>query len=54
MAGMDQAGRFLSPGRVYAALVLVGACLLAGCGLAMAERQAGDAEETAGVESATE
>src|ERR687896_1853330 len=47
MAGMDQAGRFLSSGRIYAALVLVAACLLAGCSLAaMAERQAGDAEET--------
>ncbi len=47
MAGMDQAGRFLSQGMIYAALVLGAACLLAGCGLAaMAERHTGDAEET--------
>ena len=50
MAGMDQAGRFLSPGRIYAALVLVAACLLVGCSLAMAERQTGDAEEAVDVE----
>jgi N-acetylglucosamine-6-sulfatase len=50
MAGMDQAWRFLSSGRICAALVLVVACLLAGCGLAMAERQATGAEETVSVE----
>jgi N-acetylglucosamine-6-sulfatase len=53
MAGMDQAGRFLSSGRICAALVLVAACLLAGCGLAMAERRTGEttgAEETVSVE----
>src|SRR5215217_1942426 len=47
MAGMARAGSFLPPGRVYAILVLVAACLLAGCSLA-AGRQAG---ETASVES---
>jgi N-acetylglucosamine-6-sulfatase len=50
MAGMDHAGRSLSPGGIYAALVLVAACLLAGCALAVAERQTGDAEKTVGVE----
>src|ERR687894_577099 len=50
MAGMDQAGRFLSSGRICAALALVAACLLAGCGLAMGERQIGDAGETRGTE----
>jgi N-acetylglucosamine-6-sulfatase len=51
MAGMDQAGRFLSSGRICAALVLVAACLLAGCGLAMAERQTTTGpEETVSVE----
>jgi N-acetylglucosamine-6-sulfatase len=44
MAGMDRTGIFLLPGRIYASLVLVAACLLAGCGLAIAERQTGDAE----------
>ncbi len=53
MAGMDQAGRFLSSGRIYAALVLLAACLLAGCGLAMAERQAGDVERTMSAEETT-
>jgi N-acetylglucosamine-6-sulfatase len=52
MAGMDHAGRFLSSGGIYAALVLVAACLLAGCGLAVAERQTGDAEKTVDVERA--
>ena len=50
MAGMDRVVRFLSSGRICAALVLVAACLLAGCGLAKAERQTGDAGETTGVE----
>jgi N-acetylglucosamine-6-sulfatase len=51
MAGMDRVGRFLSSGRICAALVLVAACLLAGCGLAMAERQTTTgAEETVSVE----
>src|SRR5918912_752744 len=50
MAGMNRAGRFLPSGRICAALVLVAACLLTGCGLAMAERQAGDNEETVSVE----
>ena len=44
MAGMDRTGIFLLPGRIYASLALVAACLLAGCGLAIAERQTGDAE----------
>src|SRR3712207_884944 len=49
MAGMDQAGRFLSQGMIYAALVLGAACLLAGCSLAaMTERQTGEAEEKTG------
>ena len=50
MAGMDKAGRFLFSGRICAALVLVAACLLTGCGLAKAQRQTGDAEETVSVE----
>jgi N-acetylglucosamine-6-sulfatase len=51
MAGMDQAGRFLSQGRIYVALVLVAACLLSGCSLAaMAERQTGDAEGSTSAE----
>src|SRR5918992_1530343 len=50
MAGMDRVGRFLSSGRVRAALALVAACLLVGCGLAKAERPAGAAGETTGVE----
>jgi N-acetylglucosamine-6-sulfatase len=47
---MDQAWRFLSPGRIYAALVLVAACLIAGCGSAEADRQTGGAEQTVAVE----
>ena len=50
MAGMNRAERFLAPGKVYAALVLVAACLLAGCGAAVAEWQAGDAGKTVGAE----
>jgi N-acetylglucosamine-6-sulfatase len=50
IAGMDRAGRLLSPRRIYAALVLVAACLLAGCVSAVAERQTGDAEETRSAE----
>jgi N-acetylglucosamine-6-sulfatase len=51
MAGMDQAGRFLSQGMIYAALVLGAACLLAGCSLAAtAERQTDDAEKTTSAE----
>src|ERR687894_424903 len=51
MAGMDRVVRFLSSGRICAALVLVAACLLAGCGLAMAEMQTKTgAEETVSVE----
>jgi N-acetylglucosamine-6-sulfatase len=51
MAGMDRVGRFLSSGRICAALVLVAACLLAGCGLAVAERQTTTGgEETVSVE----
>jgi N-acetylglucosamine-6-sulfatase len=52
MAGMDHAGRSLSPGGLYAALVLVASFLLAGCALAVAERQTGDAEKTVGVQRA--
>ncbi len=45
MACMDRAGKLLTSRMVYAALVLVAACLLAGCGLAMVERRGGDAGE---------
>ena len=50
MACMDQAGKLLSSRMVCAALVLVAACLLAGCGLAMVEKRTGDAGEAKGVE----
>ena len=42
---MDRAWKLLSSRMVCAAVVLVAACLLAGCGLAMVERQTGDADE---------
>src|SRR5919199_1822631 len=51
MAGMTRARRLLRPRMIYAALVLASACLLAGCSLAMAERQAGGAQRTTGGES---
>src|SRR5919202_6679205 len=51
MAGMTRARRLLRPRMIYAALVLASACLLAGCSLAMAERQAGGAERTTSGES---
>jgi N-acetylglucosamine-6-sulfatase len=54
MAGMDQAGKELLQGRIYASLVLVAACLLAGCGLAIAERQTDDAEEATRAEGAVD
>ena len=54
MAGMDQARKLLSSRMVYAALVLVAACLLAGCGLAMVERQTGDAGEAKGGEESVD
>jgi arylsulfatase A-like enzyme len=50
MAGMDQAGKPPSSRVVYAAIVLVAACLLAGCGLAMGEENG--AEERVDVERA--
>ena len=50
MAGMDQAGKHPSSRVVYAAIVLVAACLLAGCGLAMGEEKG--AEERVDVERA--
>jgi N-acetylglucosamine-6-sulfatase len=55
MADMDQAGRLLSPGKIRAAFVLVAACLIAGCGSAVAERHTGEtmsADETVGIERA--
>src|SRR3712207_1544742 len=45
---MDRVGTFLSLGRLYAAFVVVAACLLAGCGAAVAERQTGGVEERTG------
>jgi N-acetylglucosamine-6-sulfatase len=48
MAGMDRVGTFLSLGRLYAAFVVVAACLLAGCGAAVAERQTGGVEQRTG------
>src|SRR5215211_3964530 len=53
MADMDRAGRFPSPRRIYAVLVLVAACLIAGCSLATAEQERGGAEKTMGAESTT-
>ena len=53
MAAMDRAGRFPSPRRICAALVLVAACLIAGCALATAEQETGGAEKTMGAESTT-
>src|SRR5918998_1080595 len=50
MAGMTQAGKPPSSRVVYAAVVLVAACLLAGCGLAMGEEDG--AEERVDVERA--
>jgi N-acetylglucosamine-6-sulfatase len=51
MARMDRAARFPSPRRIYAALLLVAACLLAGCSLATAEQETGSVEKTTGAES---
>jgi N-acetylglucosamine-6-sulfatase len=51
MARMDQAGKFPSPRRIYAALLLIAACLLAGCSLATAEQETGSVEKTMGAES---
>jgi len=51
MAAMDRAGRFPSPRRIYAALVLAAACLFAGCSLATAEQERGGAESTADPET---
>src|SRR3712207_2940602 len=45
---MDRVGTFLSLGRLYAAFVVVAACLLAGCGAAVAERQTGGVEQRTG------
>src|SRR5215216_346174 len=53
MADMDRAGRFPSPRRIYVVLVLVAACLIAGCSLATAEQESGGAEKTMGAESTT-
>src|ERR687885_724901 len=50
MAGMARARRLLQPRTIYAALVLVAACLLAGCSLAAAERQTGDTDKTVRVQ----
>src|SRR5215212_6762412 len=45
MAGMDQVASFLSSRRICAALVLLAACLLTGCGLTVGEGQSGRAGE---------
>ena len=50
MASMARARRLLQPRTIYAALVLVAACLLAGCSLAVAERQTGDTDKTVRVQ----
>src|SRR3712207_1086788 len=54
MAGMDQAWKLLPSRMFYAAIVLVAACLLAGCGLAMVERRTGDAGEAKGAEESVD
>ena len=50
MAGMVRGKRLLSPLRLRTALVVVVACLLAGCSLARAGTDGGDIERTTGAE----
>jgi arylsulfatase A-like enzyme len=48
MAAVDRARKLMLSGRMYAALVLLAACLLAGCGPSASEREVADAGDGAG------